>query len=282
VVDLHVHSNASDGEHPPGEVVRRAAAAGLTTLALSDHDTVAGVREARRAGDALAVRVIAACEFSVRADWGEMHLLAYFLPVDAPVLERMLATQRANRTARMEEIVRRLAALGIAVTMEAVHREAAGGALGRPHAARALVRGRVVGDVNEAFNRYLGGGKPAFVEKVLPEVESVTELVRRVGGITSAAHLKDRAGRRALERLQQQGVDAVEVVHPSHTDQTRQRIAGVAAELGLLRTGGSDWHGTTHERDPGRVPLGDITVPATWLDALDELHRVREPAEAAG
>ncbi|MBI4499625.1 MAG: PHP domain-containing protein [Gemmatimonadetes bacterium] len=276
-LDLHVHSTASDGEHAPAEVVRRAAEGGLETIALTDHDTLGGVEEAREAGAGLGMRVIAGCEFSVAGPGGEMHLLAYFLPPDDPALDRFLLDQRAKRVARAQEMIRRLQHSGVAVTEQGVSAAAGGGAWGRPHVARAMMAVGAVQDVQEAFDRFIGFGRPAFVPKALPAVREVTGLVRAVAGVTSAAHLKDRGVRPVLRELQKAGVDAVEVLHPSHDETTVRRIGALAAELELLQTGGTDWHGDV-PADRSPVPLGAMPVPDAWLAALQALHAARGAA----
>jgi len=267
-VDLHVHSTASDGEHAPADVARRATEAGLATFALTDHDTTDGVAAARAAAPP-GLTVIAGCEFSVAAPWGELHLLAYFLPIGASRLQAFLADQRGRRTDRMDEIVRRLVGLGVTVTLDDVRREAAGGTLGRPHAARALVRLGTVGNVQEAFNRFLGRGRGAFVPKVLPEVREVTGLVADLRGVTSAAHLGTLATDEHARWLHAEGVTALEVVHPSHDDAARRRIRRLADRLGMLASGGSDWHGAAQEQGPRRAPLGGLDVPVAWLERLE-------------
>jgi len=274
--DFHTHSTASDGTHTPEDLLRLAAAAGLDTIALTDHDTLDGVTDARRAGDAVGVQVVAGCEFSVLAPWGEMHLLGYFLPSGAGELAEFLTGQRAARAHRMGEIVRRLRASGASLTLDAVRSEAGGDALGRPHAARALIRAGHVASIGEAFERFLGRGRPAFVPKRLPDLAHVTALVRRAGGVSSAAHLKRRATRAVLERLREAGVDAVEVRHPAHDADLAARLEALAPELGMLRSGGTDWHGVDEAAEGGRAPLGAITIPAAWVHALEELHRQRE------
>jgi predicted metal-dependent phosphoesterase TrpH len=273
-IDLHVHSSASDGEHPPQEVVRRARAAGLDVIALADHDTLAGMAAARAAARAAELQVIAACEFSVAARWGEMHLLAYFLPLDDAGLEAFLNGQRARRVVRGETIVRRLQALGVALTEADVRAAAGEGAVGRPHVAKALIARRFVSTVREAFDRYLGMGRPAYVPKELPQLADVVELVRGVGGVSSAAHLKERGDPQSLGQLKAAGVDAVEVVHPAHEPRTRRRLEEYARRAGLLLTGGSDWHGESRV-DESRGELGSVTVPEAWLHALAELHTTR-------
>jgi predicted metal-dependent phosphoesterase TrpH len=273
--DLHVHSTASDGTDRPAELVLLAARAGLRVIALTDHDTVAGVPEARAAGATAGVRVIAGCEFSVAAPWGEMHLLAYFLPEEDADLVAFMDTQRAQRFDRMGEIVRRLNAAGVPVGLEEIRAGAAGGALGRPHAARALVARGKVGDVAEAFHRYLGKGRPAFVPKELPALARVTALVARLGGVTSAAHLKERTTRPALARLKAAGVDAIEIHHPAHGPEIVDRLGRLVSELGFHRTGGSDWHGEAEALAGGRAPLGGITIPTAWVDEIEAVHASR-------
>jgi predicted metal-dependent phosphoesterase TrpH len=253
-------------------VVARAAAAGLAAIALTDHDTVAGVPAAIAAGERLGVRVVSGCEFSTAAPWGEMHVLGYFLPTDSPPLESFLERCRADRLRRARAMVDRLRGLGVVLDLDDVLRQARGGAVGRPHVARAIVLGGGAAGMSEAFDRYIGRGRPAFVEKVLPTFAQVVELVHSVRGIVSLAHLKDRGTRTFLERLKGEGLDAVETRHPSHDPDTRARLTDIALALGLLRTGGSDWHG---DPEPGEShgTIGSQEVPAEWLDRLDQ-HRL--------
>jgi len=253
--------------------------AGLAAIALTDHDTLSGMAAARDAAQGTDVRVIAGCEFSVRASWGELHLLAYFLPLDDRELEGFLAQQRRGRAERMDRIVQRLQASGVSVTLADIKQLADGAALGRPHAARAIVRQGAAADANDAFDRYLGRGRPAFVAKALPPVGDVTDLIRRCGGVSSAAHLKDRAGRSALARLRDVGVDGVEVLHPAHDEATRVRIERLVRELDMLPTGGSDWHGGG-AGGLGRAGLGEIQVPHEWLEAIEDVHNQRRSAES--
>jgi predicted metal-dependent phosphoesterase TrpH len=268
VIDLHCHSTASDGLLAPAEVVRVAAEVGLATIALTDHDTTAGLAEATRAGAALGVRVIGGCEFSVQVSWGEMHLLGYFLPADDPTIEAFLLEARADRERRARGMVTRLAALGIAITSEDVLRESEGGAIGRPHVARALHRLGHVPTIQHAFDRYIGRGRPAFVEKTLPTLREIADLVHARGGIVSAAHLKYHGTKTTLAALQAEGLDAVETRHPSHDGERVAEITEAAMALDLARTGGSDWHG---EMDPlgTHAMLGAMQVPDAWLEALE-------------
>ncbi len=260
--------------------MQRALAAGLRAIALTDHDTVAGVPAAIAAGEGLGLRVVGGCEFSCAAPWGEMHVLGYFLPSESPVLESFLERCRADRVRRGREMVNRLRGLGVDLEFDDVLRQSQGGAVGRPHVARAIVRQGGAIDVGDAFDRYIGRGRPAFVEKTLPQFREVTEVVHLVGGLVSVAHLKERGTRSFLERLKGEGLDAVEIRHPSHDPALRSRLTDIAARLGLLRTGGSDWHG---DPGPGEAhgSLGSQEVPAEWLDRLEAL-RAKPPAPVAG
>ena len=268
-VDLHCHSTASDGEYPPAEVARRAQAAGLVAIALTDHDTTGGVPEATRVGETLGVRIVSGCEFSVKAPWGELHLLAYFLPPGHARLEEFLAGTRAARHRRAEQIVGHLRRLGVAIDLEDVVQAADGGALGRPHVARVLVRHGVCLDMNEAFARYLGRGRPAYVEKPLPTLQQVAELVHAVGGVVVAAHLGDHGTEGQIRQFQEQGLDGLEVRHPSHSPGTERRLTGIAQRLGLAISGGSDWHGDLELGD-SHAPLGGLDIPLEWLEKLEE------------
>lgn len=257
--------------------MRRAAQRGLTTIALVDHDTLGGLAEAEGAGAERGVRVVTGCEFSVAAPWGELHLLGYFLSRTSGAVSTFLDAQRTKRLERAEQIVDRLRRLGSRLALRHVLDEADGGAVGRPHVARALVAHGEASDVDDAFRRLLGARRPAYVPKVLAPLEAVAQLVRSVGGVSSAAHLRERATRRSLRRLQELGVDGVEVRHPGHDAEAERRIEALADELGLLKTGGSDWHGDETDGS-ARASLGDVTVPAAWLDGIERRHRDRTAA----
>ncbi len=275
-MDLHVHSTASDGGLSPEAVVGRARSAGLAAMALTDHDTVAGVPAAVEAGERLGLRVVGGCEFSSAAPWGEMHVLGYFLPSHSPELESFLERCRADRVRRAKEMVTRLQGLGVGLEFDAVLMQANGGAVGRPHVARAIVRHGGAIDVSDAFDRFIGRGRPAFVDKNLPTFREIADLVHSVRGLVSVAHIKERGTRTFLERLKREGLDAVETRHPSHDPELRARLADIATRLGLLRTGGSDWHG---DPEPGEThgALGSQEVPLEWLERL-EAQRAEPPA----
>ena len=273
-----MHSTASDGRVSPEGVVQRALRAGLGAIGLTDHDTVAGIPAALAEGERAGIRVIGGCEFSVAARWGEMHVLGYFLPADAPLLESFLERCRADRLRRAQEMVHQLQRLGVQVSFESVLEQSAGGAVGRPHVARAIVRHGGARDLDDAFDRFLGRGRPAFVEKTLPSFSQVADVVHAVGGILSVAHLKERGTQETVERLKGEGLDAVETRHPSHDPDLRARLTDITLRLGLLRTGGSDWHGDP-EAGVTRGGLGSQQVPMEWLTRLDDYRNsVSSPA----
>ena len=252
-------------------MARRAHAVDLAAIALTDHDTTDGVADASREAAKLGVRVIPGCEFSVRAPWGELHVLALFLPHANERLQTFLRDTRAARRRRGEQIVAKLQALGVAIELEDVQAQLLGGdggALGRPHVARALVDCGACDDVGDAFRRYLGRGRAAYVEKPLPKLGEVTDLVHEVGGLTVAAHLGDHGTEAQLRIFQDQGLDGVEVRHPSHAPAVEQRLTRIAERLALGISGGSDWHGES-EYGESHAPLGGMRVPDSWLEPLE-------------
>jgi predicted metal-dependent phosphoesterase TrpH len=246
----------------------------LTAVALTDHDTTDGVADATLEGAKLGIRIIPGCEFSVRAPWGELHVLALFLPPQSERLQEFLRETRAARRRRGEQIVAKLQALGVDIELEDVQAHLLGGdggALGRPHVARALVDSGACDDIPDAFRRYLGRGRAAYVEKPLPKLPEVTALVHEVGGLTFAAHLGDHGTEAQLRIFQDEGLDGVEVRHPSHPPAVEQRLMRIAERLALGISGGSDWHGES-EYGESHAPLGGMKVPDTWLEPLE--HRL--------
>jgi predicted metal-dependent phosphoesterase TrpH len=271
-VDLHTHSTASDGALPPAEVVAAAAHAGLAAIALTDHDTLDGVAEARAEGARQGVRVIPGVELSATSGEGEVHLLGLHLS-RTEMLERRLGGFRDARRERAARMVERLNELGVPITLEAVLSQAGTGALGRPHVARALVAGGWAHDLREAFDRWLGNGRPANVEKERLPLSEAIALVHDAGGLAVLAHPGADATRAWLEELRALGLDGVEVRHPGHTAEDVARIGALAEHLGLVPSGGSDWHGTMD----GSRNLGCMRIPMNWLEQQDA--RVRERAE---
>lgn len=264
-VDLHTHSTASDGTRAPADVVRAAHAAALWAIALTDHDSVAGLAEARAIGAQVGIRVVTGVELSAVEGELETHILGLHLS-ELSELEHRLIGLREMRVNRASRMVERLNALGVRVTFEAVLGHAAGGAVGRPHIARALVAGGWVRDFREAFDRYLGNGKAAFVPKERLALSEAISLIHRAGGLAVLAHPCQLGTRDRIGPLAALGLDGVEVLHPSHSWDDSQRIDALASEFDLVRSGGSDWHGAAD----GARALGMMRVPSQWLTDQEE------------
>ena len=265
LVDLHMHSTASDGSRSPSDVVRAAKRAELVAIALTDHDTVAGLAEARAAGAELGVRIVNGVELSAVEGDSETHLLGLHLS-DTSVLERGLTELREMRGRRAARIVELLQAQGVQVTFDDVLMQAGVGAIGRPHVARALVADGWAVDVRDAFDRYLAAGRPAYVAKDQLGMRDAIAMVHAAGGLAVLAHPGASATRERLEALVALGMDGVEVKHPSHSPQDTARIRTLAEQLGLLPSGGSDWHGAPD----GPRTIGMMHVPIEWLTRQDE------------
>lgn len=264
-VDLHTHSTASDGILPPERVVESAAKCGLEAIALTDHDTIGGVVKAREAGQRLGIRVIAAVELSAFLDEHEVHLLALHLSrLDR--LEERLRELRSLRYSRGQKIVEKLNTLGIPITFEEVLQQSAGGAVGRPHVARALIARGVVHDFRDAFSRYLGSSGAAFVAKDRLSLEDAISIAHEAGGLAIWAHPGDACRRERLEQLIAAGLDGVEIRHPGHSRDDITRIQALCDFFDLVPSGGSDWHGG--EEGPRR--LGAMNVPLDWLTRQDD------------
>ena len=263
-VDLQVHSTASDGALPPAAVVQAAADAGLHAIALTDHDSVDGLPEAIEAGARLGVRIVPGVELSSHFEGEELHLLGLHL-ANLEAMRAALLEFQAQRVQRAERIVATLNAHGIPVTMEAVLAEAGTGAVGRPHIARALLAGGWVREFREAFDKWIGWGRPAYMAKETFDVADAIALVHLAGGIAVWAHPGELATPARIVRLAALGLDAVEVLHPSHPPYLVQRLVENTEKAGLIPSGGSDWHGT-HD---GPRKLGGQLVPKIWLDWQD-------------
>ncbi len=267
--DFHVHSTASDGLLEPARVVEEAARAGVFALALTDHDTVAGVLEARERGRALGVEVLGGVELSVSEEDArrEMHILGIGVDAESPALNTGLDALALRRRERVAEMVARLRAQRIDVSLERVLAHAGTGNPGRPHVARALVESGACRSVAEAFGRLIGRGCPAYIPAGGLDAAHAIALVHGAGGIASLAHPLRSAGVAGpgglgafVSRLVRVGLDALELWHPSHGPSERKRIRYQQNRHALLATGGSDFHGDDPDvaiaRGRGNVSLG--------------------------
>jgi len=250
VIDLHVHSTASDGTLPPEALASRLARDGVTTFSLCDHDTTAGIAAAADGARAAGLGFLPGIEITAIEDGKDVHVLGYGIdPASAP-LAAFLAEQRAHRRARITAIEARLAELGVPVTLDTDRRGASDDerAIGRPVVARALVAAGYVATVSEAFDRYLTPGQPAFVPRTGAPVPEVVAMIARAGGIASLAHPGQTKRDDAIDRWVAAGLPAIEVWHSHHDEDAVARYAALAAHHGLLMTGGSDFHGDGTDR----------------------------------
>ena len=264
-VDLHTHSTASDGTLPPDQVIEAAARCGLAALALTDHDTIDGVRAARHAAEQVGIRVIAGVELSAFDEDGEIHVLALHLS-NLDALEKRLAELRASRHVRAAKIVEKLNRLGVPLTLEEVLQQANGGSVGRPHVARALIARGLVADFRDAFMKYLGNNGSAFVAKDRFTIQDAIAIAHEAGGIAIWAHPSEGGRRERLEPLVAAGLDGIEIRHPSHSSEDTKRLQALTDFFGLVPSGGSDWHGASE----GPRRLGMMNVPIEWLEKQDE------------
>ena len=263
-IDLHLHSHVSDGQLSPTAVVQAAVAGGLDVIALTDHDTSAGVAEATLAAQGLPLRVIPGIEVSTRSGEHEFHVLGYWIDPAAPPIVGYQERAVGRRVRRMEGMVAKLQEMGIPVRYEEVA-EAAGPAaksIGRPHLARALLAGGHTRYYGEAFERYIADGGPAFVAEPFPTPAEAIEMIHASGGVAVWAHPPLDLFARELPRFLEWGLDGVECFRPSLTGSDAQMLEHTARSHGLFPTGGSDWHG------PHRAALGEFSIRPTDVKEL--------------
>jgi predicted metal-dependent phosphoesterase TrpH len=275
MIDLHVHSCFSDGTQSPEEIVGEAAAAGLSAVALTDHDTCGGCDRFLAACAVAGIEGVAGVELSAETpgERGTMHILGYFIDPSCPGLVAELRKVQASRVTRNDRILELLRQEGVQLSRERVEHFAGGEVTGRLHVALALVEAGVVTNRDAAFKKYLAKGKSCYVERYRLSPQHCIALIREAGGVAVLAHpctlRATRAKlRRTLAQLAGWGLGGVEVVYPQHDDQQLQRYRGVARELGLCETGGTDYHGNnTPDIYLGRG-FGGLRVPDALLPAL--------------
>jgi|FaiFalDrversion2_1042247.scaffolds.fasta_scaffold00373_4 predicted metal-dependent phosphoesterase TrpH len=271
-VDLHTHTTASDGLLDPRDLVHAARRAGVGVLGVTDHDTVDGIPEALEAAQKLGVTVVPGVELSVEHGEEELHLLGYFVDYRAGWFRDLLEKLRASRVDRIREMVRRLERLGVSISLDEVRRSGQG-TVGRAHLARALVSAGFVRTPVEAFERYIGRGKPAWVPRKTLSLEEAIGAIREAGGLAILAHPGRSRALAHVAALKAVGLDGIEVYYPDHTPYQVRQLLALAQELGLLVTGGSDYHGDGVSTG---APLGDPYVPPEVVRSLKERRRARD------
>jgi predicted metal-dependent phosphoesterase TrpH len=271
-IDLHAHSNRSDGTFTPAQLVQLAAERGLDVVALTDHDTTDGLGEAVHAGDRAGVEVVPGVEFSAEHEGTSVHVLCYWMDPADTDLQAELGRLRDERFRRGEAMVERLDALGVPVSFDRVREIAGGASIVRPHVAQAMVEAGHVATEQEAFDRYLADGKPAHVPKHALDPVDAVALIRGAGGVCVLAHPgmwgdQTEVPGSLIERMASAGMAGLEVDHTDHTPEQRARYRDLADGLGLVPTGGSDCHGTRYEP----VRLGTCLCEVSAFDRLRAL-----------
>lgn len=278
LIDLHTHSLCSDGAQTPADVVRTAKAAGLSAIALSDHDSIEGVQEAMDEGSRLGVEVIPAVELSAQSDT-ELHILGYFIDIHNKRLNDAMAYALRVRDERQEETCRKLNEQGFSITMDELREEAHGNpVLCRAHFAQIMVRKGYAASVQEAFSKYLSVGCYAYSNRQALTGPEAVSLIREAGGIAVAAHLHlikmpDDPLREYLRSLIPYGLDGVEGYYTDYTPDMEQRYRAMAKELGLTISGGTDYHGANKPHIAIGKGRGGLEIPCSVLDGLRERHK---------
>lgn len=263
-IDMHMHTNHSDGFHSPSELVQKAKENGLDIVSITDHDNLSGIEEASKKGKEIGVEVIPGVEISSDIRDKEVHILAYFIESGNEELERYLSFFREERIKRAERIVAKLNTLGIPLKFQSVLDKAKLGALGRPHIAHALFEAGFVSSYYEAFNKLIGNGCPAYEKKVHISPQSAFKIISDAGGLSFVAH-PGNMPEDILKELIESGVDGIEVYHPSHFPQHVKFYKGIVNEYFLLESGGSDFHGGKREDDRN---LGKFYIVPSVLEAM--------------
>lgn len=265
--DLHTHTTASDGLLSPAGLVGLAGQRGLSAIAITDHDTVEGVEEALAIPSSGLV-VVAGVELSCSLGGVDVHMLGYGFDLTARGLRAVLAERADERRSRAAAIVERLGSLGAAMTMDRVEALAGSGTIGRPHIARALVEAGHATDVGDAFERYLGTGRPAYVERPVLRPDRAIGEIHAAGGSAVLAHpLYSEGYGDFLPGLVECGLDGLEVVYPDHTAETRRSLSILASRYDLIETGGTDFHGDFGRTGKG---LGETTISFAVVEQLAE------------
>jgi len=278
-IDLHIHTTASDGTLTPAEVIFQALKIKLKAIAITDHDTLAGSKEALLAGIPSSLNFLTGVEISAaspsfHAGSGSFHLLGYSIRFDDPALNHALEKLQQARKNRNPAIIDRLNELGMAITLDEVRQEAGDGQLGRPHIAKLLVKKGFVGSMDQAFDRYLGTDGPAYVDKYRIECQKAIELILAAGGIPILAHpgllnckTDDQFGK-LMTGLKEMGILGIEVFYPEHTPEQTRLFAELAQRLNLLLTGGTDFHGAINPEIAIGSGKGDLFVPYELYEKL--------------
>ncbi|HWP96196.1 MAG TPA: PHP domain-containing protein [Syntrophomonadaceae bacterium] len=270
--DLHIHSTASDGTMSPGRILQIAADIGLPGIALTDHDTLAGLAPAEEylADQGLTIQFIPGIELNTDSGESELHILGYFIQHRNSPIQQHLEKIKAARYDRAVKMVERLRSMGLNINFDRVQAVARGDLIGRPHVAQALIEKGYVFSIKEAFQKYIGRGRPGYVPRYKFAPEEAIELVHRAGGISILAHPGLIKEQEKIQEMMEMGIEGLEVYYPEHTEKQVQHYYQLAREHNLLITGGSDFHGTGHMESRGRLGCAGLNQ-----ELFDELITFR-------
>lgn len=277
-IDLHIHTTASDGTLTPSQAVQLAKKRGLKAIAITDHDTIDGVKEALEAGQRESMEVIPGVEISANAMRGSLHLLGYFVETERGILREKLQRLKQARAERNPRIVSKLNDLGINITYQEVIWASGGGQVGRPHFAQLLVDKKYVRSTDEAFDRYLAQGAPAYVDKYRFEVKEAIEIILKARGVPVLAHPFTLNGtsedlETVVIQLVQDGLKGIEAFYPDHTPEQTAQYQRLAEKLRLVKTGGSDFHGTLIKKAELGIIGKGICLPYRIVEDLMRVKR---------
>lgn len=270
-IDLHTHSTFSDGTFTPLQLVKYAEEKGLKAFALTDHDTTEGIKEAKSIETN--VEVISGVEISTRYDKKEIHIVGLYVNENDADLNKQLKYYREKRVTRKFEILEKLNSLGVDITIDDVKESCTGDVISRAHIAKALVSKGFVGSYTEAFDRYLGDNKCAYVPRETLNYEESMELITKAGGVPVLAHpllykMSDTNLENMMVKLRQKGLKAVEVYYSTHSNSDTQHVMAMANRVGLIYSGGSDFHGATKPKIDMGTGMGKLAVPYEILEKI--------------
>jgi 3',5'-nucleoside bisphosphate phosphatase len=263
-IDLHTHTNHSDGFYSPIELIQKVKKVGLDIISITDHDNLSAIHDAASVGKDFGVEVIPGLEVSSDIGDREVHILGYFIDPDNRELERYLKFFREERLKRAIRIVNKLKSLGFTISIEDVLEQSKNSAIGRPHIAQAMLEKNLISNYYEAFNKYIGNNCPAYEKKVHISPQSIVKIIGDAGGLSFIAH-PGNMPEGLLKELIEEGIDGIEVIHPSHGPNQVKFYKGIVNEYFLLESGGSDFHGGKREDESN---LGKYFTTATVLEAM--------------
>lgn len=272
MIDLHVHTTASDGSLTPYELVKYASQKGLCAVSITDHDTISGIDEARKAGKEFDVEVISGLEISVDYET-EMHILGYFIQTSS-LFEEKLKELRLRRNSRNNKIINKLQQLGLDISILDIESEAHGESIGRPHIANVMMKKNYVKNINEAFEKYLGEGGLAYFPRERITINEGIELIKSAGGIPVLAHpryLRQEKIEEIVAEMKEMGLQGLEVYYSMNKKGETKRFRKIAQKYGLVATGGTDFHGKNRPQiDIGRG-LGDFHLEYDIIEKMKEM-----------